>query len=209
MIVTASESSSPLDEPQMAARRKRIARLALMVFELMGERHLGGTIHEFDGVEGADLIAALRVCSSHVNHISCLPFDNSFAIEIEGIDGHSYIIEFSLLRPGFSVHAARVRVTRLSIPAGPEGQEDTSSRTFDILEGYSERLKVDGVTADRAFLVGMSMVIGFIDPEGEDQDERLQPLVQMVAPRREELRRIRAKLPPTSINYDEEGDQPF
>jgi hypothetical protein len=68
--------SSPLTEPQMAARRKRkrIAGLALIVFVLMRERYQGGTNHEYDGVESADLIAALRVCSSYTDQISCLPF---------------------------------------------------------------------------------------------------------------------------------------
>jgi hypothetical protein len=53
----------------------------------------------------------------------------------------------------------------------------------------------------------MSLIIGFMDTP--DDDERLQPLIRMITPSRQELREIRAKLPPSSTNYDEEEDQPF
>jgi hypothetical protein len=63
MSATASESLSPLGEPMMAARRKRLAHLARMVFDLMRERYQGGTLRIYDGVEEAGLIDALRACS--------------------------------------------------------------------------------------------------------------------------------------------------
>ncbi len=43
----------------------------------------------------------------------------------------------------------------------------------------------------------------------EDEDARLARLAAEVMPTPEELRKLRAKLPPSTINYDEEGDQPF
>ena len=46
-------------------------------------------------------------------------------------------------------------------------------------------------------------------PPSEDEDARLARLAAEVMPRPEELRQLRAKLPPSSIDYDEEGDQPF
>jgi hypothetical protein len=180
-----------------------------MVFEFIRERYLGGTNHEFDGAESADLIAALRVCGSYADHISCLPFDEFFAIEIQGVDGQTYLIQFSLTGPGISVHAARVRVTNLSMIVGHKGQADSSSTTFDILQEYSERLKLGKATADQAFLVGMSLIIRFIVQESEGRDESLDPLLKMITLRREELHQIRSKLPASSTNYDEEGDQPF
>src|SRR4051812_26441301 len=212
MSASVPESSSPHAEPQMAARRKRIAGLALIVFELMKERYQGGINHEYDGVESADLIAALRVCSSYTDQISCLPPDDPwdpFVIEIQGVDGHNYIIQFSLAGPGIFVHAARVRVTNLSLLAGPKDQEDSRNTTFAILQDYSERLKLGKVTADQAFLIGISLIIGFIDQEREERNEGLDSLLKLITLRREELRQIRSKLPLSTTNYDEEGDQPF
>ena len=216
MSATAFEYS-PLDESQVAARIRRIARLALMVFEFTHARHFGGTSHEFDDVEDADLIAALRACCFYTKHISCISTvfdrpDEPFFIEIHGIDGHRYIIGFSLLGPGFSVHAARVRVTTLSLLAPREDTEGGgTNHTLEVQQDYSKRLKLGKVTIDRAFLVGMSLVIGFMDDKDDDPDEddRLAPLMAQVMPTTEELREIRAKLPPSSINYDEEGDQSY
>jgi hypothetical protein len=211
MSVTASESLTPLGEPQATARRKRLAHLARMVFHLMRERFQGGTDHEYDGIENAGLIDALRVCSSYTDQIGCLNYEDSLVIQLEGIDGHDYIIHFSLFGPGFSVHASRVRVTKLPLLVGPKGQVESTFHTLDVLQEYSRRLKLGAMTTDRAFLIGMSIVIGFMDEQGEDQgeDARLAPLVAQVMPTSDELREIRAKLPPSSINYDEEGDLPY
>jgi hypothetical protein len=43
----------------------------------------------------------------------------------------------------------------------------------------------------------------------ESEDARLARLAEQIAPSREELREIRAKLPPSTINYDEEGEMPY
>ena len=72
--------------------------------------------------------------------------------------------------------------------------------------------KLGKMTTDRAFLIGMSMVISFMDDgdEGSDEeDARLAPLLALTMPTAAELREIRAKLPPSTINYDDEGEQPF
>ena len=74
--VTVSEASSPLDEPQFITRGKRLAHLAGMVFTLMMERYQAGTITEFDRVEDADLIDALRACGAYTEQIGCLNFDD-------------------------------------------------------------------------------------------------------------------------------------
>ena len=205
MSVTASESLPPLGEPQATARRKRLAHLARMVFDLMRERYQGGTNHEFDGIENAGLIDALRVCSSYTDQIGCLNYEDSLVIQLEGIDGHDYIIQFSLFGPEFSVHASRVRVTKLPLLVGPEGRVDSTFHTLDVLQEYSRRLKLGATTTDRAFLVGMALVIGFMDDQGDDPDEdaRLAPLLAQITPTDDELSEIRAKLPPPSINYGE------
>lgn len=46
-------------------------------------------------------------------------------------------------------------------------------------------------------------------PAPESEDARLARLAAEIAPRREELREIRAKLPPSSIHYDDEGEPPY
>jgi hypothetical protein len=213
MNVIASESSSPIGEPQAAERRKRLRHLAWMVFNLMRERFrfLGGINHEFDGVEDAGLIDALRACSHYTQQIACSNYDELYVIQVNGIDGHVYIIQFLLFAPGISVHAARVRVTSLPL-VGQDGQVDSTYNTMDVLQEYSKRLKLGKVTIDRAFLIGMSLVISFMDDQDDDPDEdaRLAPLTALVMPTEEELREIWAKkLPPSTINYDDEGDQPF
>ena len=210
MSATAFEYS-PLDESQVAARIRRIARLTLIVFKLTRARRLGGTNNEFDDVENAELIAALNACCFYTTYASCLSniFDNPdepFYIEIHGIDGHRYIIGFSLLGPGVSIHAARVRVTTLSLLASREDKEGGgTNHTFEVQQDYSKRLKLDKVTTDRAFLIGMSLVIGFMDEQDDDPDEdaRLAPLLAQITPTDDELSEIRAELPPPSINYGE------
>jgi hypothetical protein len=205
--MSATVSSSPLDDSQTNSRTKRLSRLAFMVFTLMKERWQGGTITEFDGIENAGLIEALRACSAYTGHIDCVNVDDLYDFKIEGIDGHNYIIRFSLFGPGFSVHAARVRLTKLSMPGSQENGVTMTMEVLDVLEEYSKRIKLGKATTDHAFLVGMSLIIGFMDIPGDD--EQLKPLIRMISPSRQELREIRAKLPPSSTNYDEEGDQPF
>jgi len=50
-----------------------------------------------------------------------------------------------------------------------------------------------------------------MDDQHEDPNEeaRLALLSAQIMPNDNELREIRTKLPPSSINYDEEGDQPY
>lgn len=208
MSATMIDSAAPLGESQIAARRKRLADLALIVFELITERHLlerSPTMarRTFEGEE-AKLIEALRSCSQFTNSITCLPFDNLFVVQIRGVDGHDYIVQFPHHGPGFSLHASRVRVMKLSLAAVPMGEEGASSMTLDILDDHSERIKLGGVTTDRAFLVGMSMVIGLMDERGEDEDETLSPLVQFITPTREELRQRRENSTPPIIELDDD-----
>ena len=208
MIATASEFAFPLDEPQIVARRKRIAHLAGIVFELMKERDQGGTNHEFDNDEDPGLIAALRACSLYTNQIGSLNFNETlFAVEIEGVDGQPYLIRFSIAGPGIIVYGARVGLAE----SEPNVSEVRITHTnFDVMPGYSTRLKLGGTSTDQAFLVGMSLVIGFMDDRGDDEedDARLAPLLARVMPTNEELRQIRAELPDSFINYDEEGELP-
>lgn len=48
-----------------------------------------------------------------------------------------------------------------------------------------------------------------VDADDEAEDARLLRLAERITPRREELREIRAKLPPSSISYDDEGEMPY
>ncbi len=206
--MSAPVSTLPLEDSQSTLRIKRLSRLAFMVFGMMKERWHGGTNTEFDGIESADLIAALRVCCAYTDHMDCLNVDDLYDFKIDGMDGHNYIIRFSLFGPGFSIHAARVRLTKLSMSGGQDNSSSMTMEVLDVLEEYSKRIKLDKVTTDQAFFVGMSLIIGLMDIANDD-DDRLQPLIRMITPTRQELREIRAKLPPSSTNYDEEGDQPF
>ena len=88
---------------------------------------------------------------------------------------------------------------------------ESTHHTLNRLKEHSKQLKLGRVTTDRAFLLGMSLVIGFMDDPVQDQDEdaRLAPLLAQITPTDDELREIRAKLPPSTINYDDEGDQPY
>jgi hypothetical protein len=211
MSITTPKPSVPLGELQSAERGERLEHLARMVFELMAGRLQGGTSHEFDGSEDAALIAALRACSFYITQIGCLDFGDSLVVRIEGIDGHDYILRFSPLEPRFPVHVARVLVAKSPI-VGRDGRVDRTYQRMNVLEEHSKRLKLGKLSTDQAFLVGMSLVIAFMDDQGDDPDEdaRLAPLTNLVMPTEEELREIWArKLPPSTINYDDEGDQPF
>jgi len=195
MSATAPEPSASPGASPMAERRKRLVALAEMIFDLEVERYRGEVLREYDDVESAGLVEALRVCSSYVDQIDCLPFDDLFVVKIKGIDGHDYIIQLPLHGPGFSLHASRVRVARLSMLAVPPGQEEGTSTILNILDDHSERINPGKVTVDRAFLIGMSMVIGLMDRQGEGEVGRLGPLVQFITPSREEFRELRERRP--------------
>jgi hypothetical protein len=183
MSTIASESTSPLSESQAAVQRKRLSHLVSMVFKLMTEwRYQGGKNHEFDDVEDPNLIDALRVCSSYTKLVGFLDFSDP-AVKVDGVDGHEYIIEFSIFGPSISIHAARVRVTSLPLVVG-EGHVDRIDHTMDVLQEHSRRLKLGQITTDRAFLIGMSLVISFMDDEDDDQDKdaRLAPLLAQAMP---------------------------
>ena len=152
----------------------------------------------------------MRACGYYTDQIHCLVFDDSLVVQVEGIDSHSYIMKFSLLGPGISVQAGRVRVTKLPL-VGREGRVDVTYNTIDVLEEHSKRLKFGRITTDRAFLIGMSLVISFMDDDEDDPDEdaRLEPLSALIRPTDDEWREIRAKKHSSTINYDEEGEQPF
>ncbi len=210
MSISTSEFLNPIGESQVAERRERLIHLARMVFDLTAERYFNITRHEYDGVENTGLINALRVCSFYTDQIECRDFSDSLVVRIKGIDGHYYVIQFSLFRPGFSVKASRVRDRTLPL-VGPDGQVEATYITANVLEEHSKLLKLGKVTADLAFLVGMSLVISFMDDQDDDPDEeaRLAPLLALVMPTDDELRELRGKLPPSTINYDDEGDQPY
>ena len=211
MSIAASESRPPLGESQTAGRGERLAHLAWMVFTFITERHLGVTNQDFDGAEDPGLIAALRVCGFYAEKIGCLDYGDTLVVQVDGIDGHPYIIRFSLFDADFSVHVARVKVTSSPV-VGPEGLVDDTYNRMNILDGHSKRLKLGKLSTDRAFLIGMSMVISFMDDQDDDPDEdaRLAPLSAMVRPTDAELREIWAKkLPPSTINYDDEVDMPY
>jgi hypothetical protein len=209
MSIAPSEVVNPTGESEVAERRQRLDRLAWMVFEFITERRDGETNHEFDGIEDAGLIAALRVCGFYTEQIGVLDFGDSLVVQVDGIDGHSYISQFSLLGAGISVHSARVRVTKSPL----EGRMDRTYNRMQILGEHSMRLKYSKLTTDRVFLIGMSLVISFMEDEDDGSDEedaRLAPLSALVMPTAEELREIWAKkLPPSTINYDDEGEMPY
>jgi hypothetical protein len=212
MSITAAESPHPLGESQTNERKERLVHLTWIIFNLMAERHLGEMNHEFDGVEDASLIDALRVCAYYSNQIGCSDFGDTLVVHVKGIDGHEYIIQFSLLEPRHSILVARVHITKLPM-AGREDQVESSYNRMNVLQQRSKRLKFSGLTTDRVFLIGMSLVISFMDDEDDGSDEedaRLAPLSALVRPTDEELREIWAKkLPPSTINYDDEVDMPY
>ena len=212
MSMPAFESPFPPGELREAERRVRLYNLAFIVFRLAAERSLGVINHEFDGVEDADLIDALRACSLYVERIGCLDFDDFF-VELEGVDGHKYLFQFSFSESGVTIGASRVSISTstLGISDGPGSWLERTGNRVKPLDGYTLRLDLGRVTTDRAFLVGMALVIGFMDETGDDPDEdaRLAPLVALVMPTSEEWREIRARRTPSAINSDEEGDMAY
>jgi hypothetical protein len=133
-------------------------------------------------------------------------------VRVEGVDNLDYIIRFALYDPVFTLVAARVSVTKLAMLDELDGGqlgESMTMETLDVSQEHRERIRPGRVTADRAFLIGMAKIIGFMDRRGDEEEEGLMPLAEWITPRREELRKLRAKLPPSNINYDDEGDQPF
>jgi hypothetical protein len=212
MSTATSEALNPIGESQAAERRERLDHLAFMVFNFITERHGGGTDQEFEDVEDAGLIAALRVCAYYTEQIGCLDFGDAVVVQVKGIDGHEYIIQFSLLESRHSIHVARVQVTKRPM-VGREGQAESTYNRMNVLHEPSMRLKLSKLTTDRAFLIGMSLFISFIDDgdEGSDEEDvRLAPLLALTMPTPDEWREIRAKkLPPSTINYDDEGEMPY
>ncbi len=211
MSMPAFESPSPTGELQAAERRMRLADLALIVFTLAAERSLGVINQEFDGVEDAALIDALRACSSYIERIGCLEIGDAFFIELEGVDGHQYFFQVSFSDSGVTVGVSRVSIRTLKTIVGPESRVEETFNSVRSLDDCHSRLNLGRVTTDRAFLVGMALVIGFMDETGDDPDEdaRLAPLVALVMPTSEEWREIRARRTPSAINYDEEGELPY
>lgn len=85
---------------------------------------------------------------------------------------------------------------------GGEHGPSMTMNTLDVSQDDRERLRPGRVTADRAFLIGMAKIIGFMDRRGDDEEEveGLMPLAEWITPRREELRKLRAKRPPSTIS---------
>jgi hypothetical protein len=210
MSITTVESPHSPGESRANERSERLVHLAWMVFKLRAEQHIGDTNHEFDGVEDASLIDALKVCAYYSDQIGCADFGDTLVVQVKGIDGHEYIVRFSLLEPRISIHVARVQITK-SPMVGQQGQAESTYNRMNVLPEFSKRLKLGRVTIDLAFLIGMSLVIGYMDDQHDDPDEyaRLAPLSALVMPTADELREIRAKLSPSTINYDEEVDLPY
>jgi hypothetical protein len=219
-MAIAASGPSPIDESLQVARSDRISKLSEIVFGLAPERFLGGTNHEYDDVEPAGLIAALRACGYYMIPRAAFTKDDGKIVQIKGNDGNHYIAEFSIRDPSIVVHVARIHLASLSLDPDPEPLAGPGFRMreiqivdrMDVIPEYSMRLNLGSVTADRAFLIAMSVVISFMDDQDDDPDEdaRLAPLTALVRPTDDELREIWAKkLPPSSINYDDEVDMPY
>ena len=218
-MALAASGPSPIGESLQVARSNRISELSNMVFRLAPERFLGGTNHDFDDVEPQDLIAALRICGFYMIPVHVYTNNNLKNVRVQGNDGNHYIAEFSIREPLINLHVSRIRLASLALDPDPaplvgsgfKMREIEIVDRVDVIPEYSTRLSLSGVTADQAFLVGMSLIISLMDDQDDDSEEeaRLAPLLAMVMPTAEELREIRAGRPASTINYDEEGDQPF
>jgi len=207
MNATTLEFSSPLGEPRAAARRMRLFQLQKMVWELMFERFRGVTFREYGESEDAGLIEALRACSLYIEQIEFIGWLEPLVFRIDGIDGNEYIVGFELTDPGFRLNAARVDSASLTLPAEGSVREHASHTDLRGKAGFVEVNRLGDVTIDRAFLVGMSMVIGLMDQPDDDQGDRLLPLVKMITPTREELEVLAARSPAPTVALDD--DDPY
>ena len=192
----------PSSEPRSAARRKRLYHLQRMVWDLSFERFQGGILHKYDGIEGEDLIEATRACSLYVDQIELLIGQlEPLVFRIDGADGHNYIVEFGLGGLGYGLEAARVEASGVTLDAPDERSTATTLRK---IPGHVDVARIGDVAVDRAFLIGMSMVIGLMESTGGDEDERLEPLLRMIAPTRDELRKVRERTPAPVVALDDE-----
>jgi len=207
MNATALEFFPPLGEPRAAARRKRLFQLQRMVWELMFERSRGVIPRESDDSEDAGLIEALRVCSLHIEQIEFIGWLEPLVFRIDGIDGNEYIVGFELTDPGFRLNAARVESASLILPAEESAREHDAQTILRGKAGFVEVVRLGNVTTDRAFLVGMSLVIGLMDQPDDDQGDRLLPLVKRITPTRDELEVLAARSPAPTVALDD--DDPY
>ena len=119
---------------------------------------------------------------------------------------HLYLINFVVSGPEMSLVAARVAASKLTLAPDPNLEGGASHTTLDVLPDHAHRLELGRMPIDRAFLIGMASVIRLIDPEGDD--DRLGPLAVAMTPRRDELRRLRARPTPPTLGKDD-ADPPF
>jgi len=207
MNARAPDAIPPPSEHRAAARRKRLFQLQRIVWELMFERFRKVTLRDYDDSENADLIAALRACSLYIEQIEFIGWLEPLVFHINGVDGHEYIINFELMESGFRLFSARGESNFLTLDTEKWGHENFKQTTFREKAGFVEEVTLGDVTVDRAFLVGMSMVIGLMDPRGDDEDDRLMPLVKQITPTTEELDAIASKAPSPTVVLDD--DDPY
>lgn len=193
MSTTAPNLSQPSGEARAAARRMRLFQLQRIVWELMFERYRGVDLREyFHHNESDALIAALRACSLHVDQIEFIGWIDPLVFRVDGTDGHEYIVGFDLGGPDLRLNAARVDSSRLTLPGEGIFDEHNSTTSLRGLPGFVEVAQLGDVTVDRAFLVGMSLVIGLMDLPDDDHDRRLMPLSQAITPGIDRLRAMAA-----------------
>lgn len=198
------ETITAPDELRAIARRKRLFHLQRIVWEMMFERDRNVTVQDHDDSEPAGLIAALRVCGHFVEQIEAIGRVEPLIFRIEGIDKKEYLVGFELMADGYRLFAERVETSTLAMT--PEGWawEVHQQTTLHGQAGYYEEMTLGPMSVDRAFLVGMSMVIGLMDDQADGDGDLLQPLIQQITPTTVELEAIEARAPTSTILLDDD-----
>ena len=199
--------NSPVGESWAEARRQRLFQLQRIVWELMFERFHGIIQQDHDGTEVADLIEALRVCSLYINQIECIGRFAPLIFRIEGTDSNEYLLGFDFAESSWRLNAARVQSNSLILGGAKWNQDNLKPTVYREQPGFVETISLKTATVDRAFLVGMSLVIELMAPQGHDEDERLMPLVKKITPTSAELTTISANRQTPIILLDD--DDPY
>lgn len=206
MTAPALQTFSSPAEGRAAARRKRLFDLQRIVWEMMIERFHHVQVWNSES-EDSSLIAALRAGSSYVDQIEWIGWLEPLGFRIDGVDKNEYLIMFESRGEGFRVYAARVEATSIHLPGSVRFEDHLVHRTFREQDGFVEEVVLGDVGVDRAFLVGLSMVIGLMEDCGEDEDNRLLPLIKLVSPSTAELDAIASGNPTPNVILDE--DDPY
>lgn len=207
MEATAPRIIPAPDQQPIAALRRRIFQLHRLVWEFTWEKMRTAALPELAervGFEPVGPLDALRVCGHFLRQIEPMGIFDPILFRLDGVDGKQYLLGFDPRNDGLRVFASRGRTQTLSLVDERPGGQGDDNWIFHEESGSFEEVVLPAASADRAFLVGMSLVIGLMEPLDADDDEQLLPLLQAIAPSSSELAAIAAAHPSPDVQLDDD-----